>query len=131
MTKTPSKARSPSLATVFPPRAQEAFARELVAFQLEELNGLGDRLRYLATEAGPGDGARIAEVWGRCGEILDALRWNADEVIRCVLRELELPPEAPEDLFGPALILSTFQPDDLRVQTSRDRPAEPALALRF
>jgi hypothetical protein len=95
------------------------FAGRLVAFQLEELNGLGDRLRFVA-ETG-GDAAASDAARARCRDIVEALRWNAAEVIACVLERWERDAAREEDAFGPALVLEALAPCDPRVRRHLSR----------
>ncbi|HJZ84557.1 MAG TPA: hypothetical protein VKN99_05265 [Polyangia bacterium] len=113
------------------PRAErEAFARELVEYQIEELNGLGDRLRYVAEqEQGPEREQHQAQAHARVTEIVEALRWNADEVVRYVWQWLETPLAEPEDVFAPALLLRALGADQARVQRWLDALPEATRRL--
>jgi hypothetical protein len=99
---------------MLPAADREAFAFDLVRFQIEELNGLGDRLRYIA-EQGQVEEHRVG-LRRRCDEIAEALRWDADEVVRLTWKWLEAPIHHPEDAFGPHFLLTHLRSDEKRHQ---------------
>jgi hypothetical protein len=94
------------LEAALPPPVREAFARRLVRFHLEELNGLADRLRWLETHADASASEEVERVWKRCEETLQALSWNAQEVARLTWEWVEQTEVPPGDTFAPALVLS-------------------------
>ena len=89
-----------------PAGEREQFARDLVEFHLEELNGLGDRIRWLKEH--DGSERDLDEVRARCATILEALRPNAAEVVRVTRAWLAAAPRSDEDAFGARLILDAF-----------------------
>lgn len=108
------------LTRAFPADARERFARELLAWHLEELNGFGDRLRA-------GDDSLVRD---RIKATVEALRWNREEVLRLVW---ELMPESfdfPEDAYAPALLLRELGADPGKLRAWLDRlPPEVLDAL--
>lgn len=84
-----------------------AFTDDLLRFQLEELNGLGDRLVHADAT---GDGEALAQARARCRLLLEALGWDAGLLAR-VRAAAERPPELPEDVFAPLLIMAALDTD--------------------
>jgi hypothetical protein len=97
-----------------PARDRRSFARELLDRQLEDLNGLGDRLRYLAEHDAPEE--ERAELRARAEAIVAALGYNAEEVVRLTWEWLATPLRYPEDAYAPALVLGRLDPDPARVR---------------
>lgn len=93
------------------PRARQAFARRLVRFHLDELNGLCDQFVFHAGQRSPEATRTRAVALSRCEELLEALAWNRDEVVRLVWSGLDRAPEREEDLAGPALVLRALCSD--------------------
>lgn len=76
------------------------FFKELLSYQLDELNGVGDQIRLLRGVA-QRDEEKIARAWARCERIVEAVSWSREEAYASVTRMLsraEL--ERPEDAFG-------------------------------
>jgi hypothetical protein len=97
---------------MLPAERREAAAFDLVRFQIDELNSLCDRLRYVADYDSVDE--KRAEIRRRCDEIAETLRWNADEVVQFTWRWLETPTRYPEDAFGPYFLLTRLAPDEPR-----------------
>lgn len=100
------------LRRIFPSAEQAAFAFELVKFQLDELNALGDRLRFAAAHSASDED--ILELRARCSSIPANLMLNAAEVVAQTWRWLKEPLMYAEDAFGAALLLTRLDPDDAR-----------------
>jgi hypothetical protein len=115
----PEDSPAPSLSA----ERRAAFADDLLRFQLEELNGLGDRLAHADAT---GDGEGLAQARARCRLLLDALRWDAGLLAR-VLEVAERLPELPEDLFAPSLVVAALDPDG---QASNALTASASEAVR-
>jgi hypothetical protein len=116
------------LERTFPRAERERFDRAIVGWYVDELNGLGDRLRYWAGRRGEPAVGHQARAHERLRQILGALRWNAKEVLARVGERIEqAPPETPEDWFAPALLLLTLAED--RGQLARLLARVPARAL--
>jgi len=115
---TVSKEERELLDRALPTQERASFARELVYRQLDDLNGLGDRLTYLADQGAPAE--ELAELRARCDEIVDALRWNAAEVLQITWEWLNAPLRYAEDVFGPALVLERLGADSEQAGAWRD-----------
>ncbi len=116
-----------SLRTSSLPLAErEAFAADLLRQQLEDLNGLGDQLRYLVDDGA--DESAIRAIVERCVNIIEALRWNRAEAVRMTWRWLEAPPAYAEDAFAPTLLLAALVPDEPRVWQWHDALGDEARA---
>ena len=89
---------------------RQALAFDLVRFQIDELNCLGDRLRYVGNEVDSDQ--RQAELRRRCDEIAETLRWNADEVLQFTWKWLETPTRHAEDAFGPYFLFTRLAPNE-------------------
>lgn len=96
----------------FPGRVRSELARDLVEQQLEELNGLGDRLR-LAVDRG--DRAQIERLRRRCLTVVEAMAWTKDLVLAATWPWAAGGGDMPEDSFGPAVVLLALEGDRVRV----------------
>ena len=110
----PGRDRSGELGSVFLERAfpgveRRAFADRLLRWYVEELNPLGDRLRYHEGLAGAEAAQEAARARARVSELLEALRCNRDETVEAARRLLGVPIELPEDAFAPGVILWTLE----------------------
>ena len=100
------------LERALPAREREALRQESLVYFVEELNCIGDRLRFLARQPDdPQLAQQIEDVWRRGEDLIRALGWNAEEARRRTWRLLEAPLRWPEDAFGPAWILHAFEGD--------------------
>jgi hypothetical protein len=93
------------LERAFSSAERRSFVDRLLQWYIDELNTLGDRLRYHQEQTGTEAAEELARVRERCCEILAALRWNRDEFLIGVRARLGRPIEMPEDAFGPGMIL--------------------------
>jgi hypothetical protein len=84
---------------------RRSFVDRLVRWYVDELNALGDCLRYHQEQTGTDAAEEAARARERGCEILAALRWNRDEFLIAVRAHLGRPIEMPEDVFGPCVIL--------------------------
>lgn len=103
---------SPSLseARLFPPAKRRSWERELVAFQIDELNGIFDPLQD-PPRTGPRRQARFCEARARIDSILRVATWAPDVYLRhawAIAKEVR--PE-PEDHFGAAILLLALNSD--------------------
>jgi hypothetical protein len=93
------------LERAFSSAERRSFVDRLLQWYIDELNALGDRLRYHQDQTGTEAAEEAASARARGCEILAALRWNRDEFLDAVRGRLDLPIEMPEDVFGPGVIL--------------------------
>src|SRR5215471_9228687 len=93
------------LERAFSSAERRSFVDRLLQWYVDELNALGDRLRYYQEQTDNEAAEERARVRERCGEILAALGWNRDEFLIAVLARLGRPIDMPEDAFGPGVIL--------------------------
>ena len=100
-----SNLESSLLERAFPRAEREEIDRQWVEFHVDEINCLGDRIRFLQAD-GSAEAAAVSEVRARVAEILAALGWNREMVVRWTWEVARRPMEFPEDVFGPATILS-------------------------
>ncbi len=109
------------LERAFSSAERRSFVDRLLQWYLDELNALGDQLRYHQEQTGPEAAEELARVRERCCAILAALRWNRDEFMIAVRARLGQPIEMPEDAFGPGVILWSLDREsaELRVWAAR------------
>ena len=93
------------LERAFSSAERRSFVDRLLEWYIDELNALGDRLRFYQEQTGPDAMDELARVRERCWRILAALRWNRDEFLIAVRTRLCRPIEMAEDAFGPGVIL--------------------------
>lgn len=109
-------ASTPFLKKALPPTMREGFVRRLVRYHLEELNGFADRLRYLAAQGDSHAAQESEKIRQRCLTTLEALAWNASEVVPLTWDWWERARPSPEDHFAPALVLRRLEPDTPRLR---------------
>jgi hypothetical protein len=108
MTREPDPPPAPShliLERAFSSAERRSFVDRLLQWYIEELNALGDRLRYHQAQTGTEAAEELARVRDRCCAILEALGSNRDEFLMGMRARLGRPLEMPEDAFGPGVIL--------------------------
>ena len=117
----PTALTSVVLDRAFSSAERRAFLDRLLQWHIDELNALGDRLRYYQEQTGVESAEELLRVRERCWEILAALRWNRDEFLIEVRERLSRPIEMPEDAFGPGVILWSLDSEsaDLRAWAVR------------
>jgi hypothetical protein len=98
-----------------------AFTRALFRFHVEELNGLGDRLVHAHAS---GDPAALDHARAQCRLVLEALRWE-DGVLERACEVAAEPPEMPEDLFAPLLLVSEMAPEGAPARALLSGASEP------
>lgn len=104
-----SKPLDDLLEHALPEQVRSGFERERLLFILEELNCLGDRLRFCRTENLPEEAESVRAQIGAC---LEALRWTADDARRAAWEFARgAPYRHPEDAFAPALALTVVGAD--------------------
>jgi hypothetical protein len=101
----------------FPRARQRSAERDWIFFLLEELNGLGDVLRFRQEESGPD--ASIDEVVARVRAILEALGWQPGPALTHTWAFVKARLHFPEDGWGPNLVLERFEPDGERLAAWR------------
>lgn len=101
----PAVVSSLLLERAFSSTERRVFVDRLLQWYIDELNALGDQLRYHQEQTGPDAAEELSRVRERCCGILAALRWNRDEFLIAVRVRLGQPIEMPEDAFGPGVIL--------------------------
>jgi hypothetical protein len=107
--------------------AKRALTRDVVAQQLEELNGLGVRLRSCRRT---GRRSREGALRASIGNILDAMAWTREESLRAVWAAVREGTEMPDDALGSAVALLFLEPDRGRVlawAASLGEASRPAL----
>src|SRR5215831_4670725 len=102
------------LEQVLPRERLEAFGRQLVFRRLEDINSLGDRLRYL-NEDGEPSAEEMSRVISRLEAFVETMRWNALQAEPLVWEYALAPLEMPEDAFAPALVLSVLSAETAKV----------------
>jgi hypothetical protein len=81
-----------------------------------EGDGFADRLRYLAAQGDTHAAQEAEKVRQRCLATLEALAWNASEVVPLTWDWWERARPSPEDHFAPALVLRRLEPDTPRLR---------------
>jgi hypothetical protein len=107
----PDEASSAAAARLISSPARLAWERAFVAFACDELNGLFDRIAEAVAQGEPCPPPLKA----RLQPILEALSWDREIVIRQTWEIAKAPPDRPEDVFAPAMILSSLLPEDAQV----------------
>jgi hypothetical protein len=110
-----------------PERVREAADVDWVVYHLDELNCLGDRLRYIAGDDQAHD-SELTDVLRRVHEIVEAMRLVRGAV-DAVLQWIETSPpqpEFPEDYFAPALVLLKLAPEESALHRFDGRVCEEA-----
>jgi hypothetical protein len=102
------------LARLDPSAERAAFVRRWVTLLLYELDGLGDRIRYLAAEGEPTEAA--APVRARCLTIIRSLGWNRDLVLPVVWELVEESAGRPDELWAVARVVSALEPESQRAR---------------
>jgi hypothetical protein len=125
--QTPRAVGSLLLRRRFSPASRRRAEQDWVFFLLEELNGLGDILRF--QQEPEGHDARAADVLARAGSIIDALGWQPDAALAhtwaFASRELQF----QEDAWGPNLVLERLEPDRRRLHAWRATLSAEARAI--
>lgn len=107
-----------------------SWERELVAFQIDELNGLFDPLQG-PPRKGTIRQTRLREARARIASILQAATWAPDAYFRHAWAIATGTMPAPEDVFGPALLLLELKPDAAPVRAwLASLPANVLMTLR-
>lgn len=101
-------------ARLLPSRSRTRWNREIVWFQVDELNGLYDGLQLRTRRDARASIALAART--RIERVLTAARWKADAFIEGAWAFVRTEIEQPEDLFGPAVLLLGLAADDLKVR---------------
>jgi hypothetical protein len=88
--------------------------RTWVCFVLEDLNGVGDVLRFKQGEphAAPAD---LDAARARARTIVDMLSWDVPTALAHTWSFVETKIEDPEDAWGPLLVLRALEPNQRRV----------------
>jgi len=102
------KLESAFLERAFPHADREQFDRQWVEFHVDEINCLGDRIRFFQAQNAPDAQDGIQRARARIAEILQVLRWNRELALRLTWETARRRPDFPEDVFGPAVILSAL-----------------------
>jgi hypothetical protein len=91
----------------FPRARQRSAERDWIFFLLEELNGLGDVLRFRREEGGPD--ALVDDVMARVRVIIEALGWQPGPAVTHTWAFVKARLHFPEDVWGPNLVLERFE----------------------
>ena len=83
-------------------------------FLLEELNGLGDVLRF--QQEAEGQEVRATDALARAGSIVDALGWQSDVALAHTWTFARHELQFQEDAWGPNLVLERLEPNRRRLQ---------------
>jgi hypothetical protein len=116
-------------ARALPPRVRRQIKRDVVFFQIEELNAVYDLLRARRADRGLRERSQ-AIARERVERVLRATRMISAVAIENAWAFAELEVERPEDVFGPAVVLLGLAPTDSRVrQWVTTMPVEVRAAL--
>jgi hypothetical protein len=96
----PTSLGSAALERVLPRRTRDEFLAWLVRYHLDELNGCGDRLRYVPEEPEPD--AHHERALEQCRATLDAIDFMANEALPAIRSWVADHLDDPTDAFAPA-----------------------------
>jgi hypothetical protein len=85
-----------------------------VHFVLEDLNGLGDILRFEQEERG--GAADLEATRARARTIVEMLGWDVSTVLAHTWSFVETKVEDPEDAWAPLLVLRALEPNRERLE---------------
>jgi hypothetical protein len=97
-----------------PRAARERWSRDRVFFQIAELNALVDPL--LVRQPPAARAQRLAGARARAQAVRTAARWVPEASVAGAWAYLDSEAAAPEDAFGPALLLEALAPEDPRTR---------------
>jgi hypothetical protein len=109
-----------------PADARRRAEQDWVFFLLEELNGIGDLLRFRRDQ--DGDRAEIEAALGRARAIVDALGWQREPALAHTWTFAQQRLRFPEDAWGPSVVLGRLEPDQGRVAAWRAALSDEARA---
>ena len=81
--------------------------RDRVFHQLDDLNAVGDALAAASSDEDP---EPIGTILATMDRFVVAFDWSGESALPGILAYIESHAEFPEDLFAPALVLSTIAP---------------------
>lgn len=113
------------LERVFGRESRAAFDGQLIRFHLNEMNGLGDRLRFLTAAPDADASDELSTVKARITDHLEALALlgsGTQSVLLQAVGAVEERRRHPEDVFAPALALWRLSPPWWRAH-AQDLPA--------
>jgi hypothetical protein len=122
--RSPAPVRSLPLERRFPAATRRHAERDWVFFLLEELNGIGDILRFRREEGQ----ARPDEALARARAIVTALGWQPEAAVAHTWAFVQARLQFPEDAWGPDLILARLDPSN-RWRSWRDNLGDDARVL--
>jgi hypothetical protein len=111
----------------FGPGPRRRAEQDWVFFLLEELNGLGDVLRF--QQEMEGQEVRVADALARAGSIVEALGWQSDVALAHTWTFARQKLQFQEDAWGPNLVLERLEPNRGRLQAWRDALSVEARAI--
>jgi len=112
----PTPVSSLVLERAFSSAERRLFVDRLLQWYIDELNALGDQLRYHQEQTGLEAAEELARVRERCWGILAALQWNRDEFLMAIRPRLGEPIEMPEDAFGPGVIMWSLDRESVELR---------------
>jgi hypothetical protein len=111
----------------FAPASRRRAEQDWIFFLLEELNGLGDVLRF--QQETEGQEVRAADALSRAGSIVEALDWQSDVALAHTWTFARQELQFQEDAWGPNLVLDRLEPNRWRLQAWRDALSVEARAI--
>jgi hypothetical protein len=111
----------------FGPASRRRAEQDWVFFLLEELNGLGDSLRF--QQEPEGQDGRAADLLARAGSIIDVLGWQPDAALAHTWAFATRALQFQEDAWGPNLVLERLERDRGRLQAWRATLPSEARAI--